>query len=170
MDVLSAFLCLLGLYFLTGSALSNISKGDFFVLLSAISYALIILLVQWLTLRIDHHLLLTFYQILFTSIVTLPFVKFDDFYHPMGIKIWICILFCAVFATSFSLYTQIKYQKYTTATKAAVIFTLEPIFAYGFNWLLNRELLSLLQVLGGSIMVFSIIISNLLQTRKMAEN
>lgn len=160
-DFLSGAICLLGLYFLTGSNLNFITIGDIFILISAIFFSLIIILIQWLTQRTQNYLLLTFYQIFFTVIMISPFVKMDTSYFNWPSQVWIAILFCSFFATAFSLFTQIRVQRYTTATKSAMIFTLEPIFAYIFNWMLNGEKLLIWQISGGIFILISIILPDL---------
>ena len=160
-DFLSGMFCLLGLYFLTGSDINSITSGDFFVLLSAIFFSLIIVLIQWLTKRTQNYLLLTFYQIFFTVVIICPFIKMDHSYSNWTSEVWVAILFCSLFATAFSLFTQIRVQQYTTVTKSAMIFTLEPVFAYIFNWILNGEKLLSGQIFGGVLILLSILSPNL---------
>lgn len=160
-DFLRGAFCLFGLYFLTGSDLDLITSGDFFLLLSAIFFSLIIILVQCLTKRIKDYLLLTFYQIFFTVIIISPFIKVEHSYSNWTGEIWTAILFCSFFATVLSLFIQIRVQQYTTATKSAVIFTLEPVFAYIFNWILNGENLLSWQIFGGVLILVSIVLPDL---------
>ena len=71
----SSMICLFGLYILTGANLSALTIGDFWGISCATFVALTILTIQRLTKRIQHYLLMTFYQVLFY--VT---VFYDDYF------------------------------------------------------------------------------------------
>src|SRR5260370_25036788 len=55
---------------------------------------------------------------------------------------------CAVFATAVAFSMQLWAQQYTTPSHAAILFTLEPVFAVITSYLLIRERLSQRPVLG----------------------
>ncbi|PIQ42370.1 MAG: hypothetical protein COV52_05255 [Gammaproteobacteria bacterium CG11_big_fil_rev_8_21_14_0_20_46_22] len=167
-DFGSVLLCLLGIYVLTGENLSGITLGDFWVLLSTFCFAMTVLVVQWLTQRTKDYLLLTFYQLFFA----LPIIAISSRGHCFTWR-WhtqsvLAVVFCAVFATIIALFIQIRYQQYTTATKAALIFMLEPVFAVLFDWLLNGEGISVSMLLGGSMILMSVILSESFQGLKKA--
>jgi drug/metabolite transporter (DMT)-like permease len=44
-------------------------------------------------------------------------------------ELYLGILICAVFATAVALSIQLWAQRYTTPSRAAILFTLEPVFA-----------------------------------------
>jgi drug/metabolite transporter (DMT)-like permease len=56
-------------------------------------------------------------------------------------------------------------QKYTTSTNAAIIFSLEPIFAAFFGYLLGNEQISIQIIIGGLLIIGAMIIS-IIFTRK----
>lgn len=156
-------IALAGLYVLTGADLSHANIGDLWILCSAIFIGLGITYLQRITKRIANFRLLAFYQILFT--IPLPFilapkVNTTVLFDP---DVLIGLIFCAVFATSLALFLQTKYQKHTTATKAALIFCLEPIFASIFSATFNNEPLTLHIVFGGLIILLSLLIPILLR-------
>ena len=160
-DFVSALICLFGLTILTGANLAAVTVGDIWVLGCAICVALTILTIQWLTQRMKHYLLLTFYQLLLTVPIAALFVHENYFTWQWRPEVWFTIFFCALFATVIALFIQIRFQHYTTATKAALIFTLEPVFASIFDWVLNGERLTLIAMIGGFFILLSIILPEL---------
>lgn len=154
----ASFVCLTGLYILTGAHLSAFNSGDFWTLACALCVALTILVIQLAGHYTCQMGLLTFHQIAFTVLLLLPFQGLD---HP-SVTTWGpvvgAIAYCAIFATVIALFLQVKYQRDTTASRAALIFTLEPVFASIFSILLKQEKLSWTLVVGGSVMTLSILL------------
>jgi len=64
-----------------------------------------------------------------------------------------------VFATALAFYMQNRFQRYSTATKTAIIFSGEPIFAAVFAYLLLEEKVGLIAWIGGLLIIFGMIIS-----------
>lgn len=161
----SDFICALlgfgGLYVLTGMGQFHPSRGDLWVFLGAVSFSFQITYLQRLTQTIKDYKLLAFYQLFFT----IPFVSlltkghdFSSIFQPAAM---FGILFCAIFATSLAYYLQNKYQKFTSAPKAALIFALEPVFASLFGFLINHELISKTTIYGGLLLLFSLVLPGL---------
>jgi drug/metabolite transporter (DMT)-like permease len=72
------------------------------------------------------------------------------------------ILVCAVFATAVAFSIQLWAQQYTTPGHAAVLFTLEPVFAVITSYLIIRERLSQRAILGATFVFAGILIAELL--------
>jgi len=157
-DIISALICLLGLYILTGSNLHGISRGDLWTLASALCYAVSVVFVQWVSPRLKGYSLLTFYQILFAVPIAAIISAGNGFSGIFHIKVLIAVLFCSIVATIIGLYLQMKYQQYTTATRAALIFSLEPVFASIFAYFINGDPITSHMLLGGGVVLLSIII------------
>jgi drug/metabolite transporter (DMT)-like permease len=64
-------------------------------------------------------------------------------------------------ATVITTYTQTRYQKDTTPTRAGILFTLEPVISAVLAYFILGEILGMLGVLGGFIIVIGILISEL---------
>jgi len=58
-------------------------------------------------------------------------------------------------------YTQTRFQKDTTPTRAGILFTLEPVISAVLAYFILGEILGMLGVLGGIIIVAGILISEL---------
>ena len=158
LDFLCALIGFTGLYVLTGLGHFHLSTGDLWIFLGTISFSFQITYLQRLTQAIRDYKLLAFYQLLFTVPFVSLLTKGHNFSTVFQPKAWIGILFCAIFATSLAYYLQNKYQKFTSAPKAALIFALEPVFASLFGFLINRELLSRTTIYGGLLLLFSLVL------------
>jgi drug/metabolite transporter (DMT)-like permease len=158
MDLLCAVIGFIGLAVLTDVEHLRVSFGDLWVFLSAVSFSLQIIYLQRLSQQFSEYGLLTFYQILFT----VPFVSLlaigHDFSAVFQAKVLGGILFCAIFASSLAYFLQNKYQKFTSAPKAALIFALEPIFASFFGFFINHELPTRTTIYGGLLLLFSLVL------------
>ena len=58
-----------------------------------------------------------------------------------------------------TVYLQNRYQRFTTATRAAVIFTGEPVFAAMFSFFLVGEVLSWFQAGGALLILVGILVA-----------
>ncbi|NJE54569.1 DMT family transporter [Thermococcus sp. 21S9] len=125
-DVLSLAIALTGLYLISGAS-SSIGYGDLLTALCAVSFAFQIVLVQRFGEK--DYLSLAFWQIFWNFIFSLIFaLAFEPRVFPRELLPWLGLLYTAVFGTVVAFTLQVKYQKYTTAYKAALIYSMEPIF------------------------------------------
>ena len=69
------------------------------------------------------------------------------------------IVVTVVFATIFAFFVQTYMQRFTTPTKTAVIFTLEPLSAGVAGYFWANELLTLTQLVGAVFIIFGVLIS-----------
>ncbi len=159
---ISALLGLLGLYILTGANLAGLSSGDYWTLGCALAYALLVLCMQWFTLRIQEYRLFAFMQIIFTipfAAIATHSIDWQSLAHPQVI---IALVVCALFATCLVFYWQTKYQQHINPAKAALIFALEPVFATFFAFIINGEKITLDTMIGGGLILFSIVLADLI--------
>lgn len=161
-DIVCAFIGLIGLAVLADMRHLRLSAGDLWVFLSAISFSFQINYLQQLTQKLQDYRLLAFYQILFTTPLVLLLSIGHDFSAVAQPNALGGILFCAVFATSLAYYLQNKYQKFTSAPKVALIFALEPVFASVFGFIINHELPTRSTIYGGLLLLFSLILPSVI--------
>ena len=160
-DILCSLICLLGLFVLTDASSFHFSSGALWVLCCAVAVAFAISYIQKASMRINALNSLAFYQILFTAVFIVPF-SFGKNYSPLLLpSVMGSIAFCAIIATSLVLWLQTKYQRYTTATRAAMIFCFEPIFASVFGYLINAEQIGYRVAIGGALILLSVLLSEL---------
>lgn len=163
-NIFAALLCLYGLYILTGSNIAHISYGDVLTLICATGAALQIIYLQHVSNYHPNYKVLCFYQILFTAplpaIIALHTGHLSGMSHPAVI---FAFFYCVFFATIITLFLQTKYQKFSTATNAALIFSLEPVFASLLGVVINGEIITRSIIIGGAVMMASVILRNLLK-------
>jgi len=125
-DVLSLIVALIGLYLISGAD-SRIGRGDFLTVLCALSFAFQIVLIQ--RFENEHYISLSFWQIFWNFVFSMVFaLSFEPFVVPKEVIPWIGLLYTAVFGTVIAFTLQVKYQRETTAYRAALIYSTEPIF------------------------------------------
>jgi drug/metabolite transporter (DMT)-like permease len=166
LDLLCAGIGFIGLYILMDIGHLYLGHGDLWVFLGAIFFSLQITYLQRINLLIKDYQLLTFYQLLFTVPFVFLFTKGHSFSAALQPQALIGILFCAIFATSLAYYLQNKYQKFTSAPKAALIFALEPVFASLFGVLINHETLAKTTLIGGALLLLSLILPSIVNMKK----
>lgn len=165
-DLYCALLCLTGLYILTGADVSHFSQGDILTLLGALATATSICLIQKISKQTTRILLFVFYQIVFTIPLPLLATQPADYAPLFNIVTIIAILFCAIFATTLVFYLQLRFQRDTSATRAAIIYALEPVFATIFSYWIVQEPITVNTLIGGGLIFLSIIMNDLYQVFK----
>lgn len=75
--------------------------------------------------------------------------------RPPDSRVWFAIIVTAVFATAIAFLVQTWAQSQIDPTRAAVVMTMEPVFAGFFAVLLGGERLSLRTILGGALVVIA---------------
>lgn len=155
---LGSLICLIGLYLLTGAQVKGLSIGDMWGISCAVCVAFAIVVTQWISGYTKEYLLLTFYQLLLTALLSSLCFIHNPLLINWHINVMLTVIFCAVFATALTLFLQMKCQQHTSVIKAALIFSLEPVFASLFDFLLNHHVLSTQEMIGGLLILVSIIV------------
>lgn len=161
----SLYLIIAIIFALTGLALItlkdglSINKGDFWVLLCAFCFAFYILLAGSSSQKRDT-LSLTFVQSLTVCSLSL-ILSFTEggLSIPQEHNVWVSLLFCAIFASIIAFILQIHYQQFVSASKAAIIFALEPVFATIAAAIYLSEHLTLQFYIGSLLIFLSILFS-----------
>lgn len=134
----------------------SIGVGELFVLVSAILFAIhIILLSRW-SKNFDTYLL-TFVQLLTCAVVAGVPAAIAGFTPPPDTQTWSVVVFTAVFATFLAFIIQTWSQARISAVKVAVILTTEVVFAALFSVLLGFEPLTMRIIIGGSMILVAMI-------------
>ena len=160
-SVIGVVLAFAGLWFLNYSSSLSFNLGDFLVLLCAFCFAMHIISVGLFSKKLDY-VLLAITQI--TVVFVLSLLMALIFERPAinlsySSDIWWSIVITGIFATALAFYMQNRFQRYSTATKTAIIFSGEPIFAAMFAYLLLGEKVGLVAWAGGLLIIFGMIVS-----------
>jgi drug/metabolite transporter (DMT)-like permease len=158
-----------GLYFLTvpASGVAHLNRGDVLTFFAAVSYAVHIILVGEYA-REHSAAALSVLQVLACAVMAwlTAFGAHSIRWQPMRFassnELWIGIAVCALFATAVAFSLQLWAQQYTTPSHAAILFTLEPVFAATTSYLVLGERLELRSVAGAGMVLVGILAAELL--------
>ena len=156
-----AFCATIGLYLLSVTEVWTFAPGDFWELLGAFFWAAHVLLLSWLSPRIER-IQLACTQYMVCSILSLIVAVFTETIILHGIKdAMIPILYGGVLSVGIAYTLQVVAQRYAPPTHAAIILSLEAVFAALAGWLVLGEILSLRGLIG-CILMFAGMLSALL--------
>jgi drug/metabolite transporter (DMT)-like permease len=158
-----------GLYFLTVpvSGVAHLNRGDVLTFFAAISYAVHIILVGEYA-KEHSAAALSVLQVLACAMMAwlTAFGANAIRWQAMSIEpsraLWIGVAICAVFATAVAFSLQLWAQQFTTPSHAAILFTLEPIFAVITSYLVLGERLGLRSIAGAAMVLVGILAAELL--------
>ena len=159
--VLGALLAAGGLYVLSRPAGGGFNQGDLLTALCAVCFAVEIILVEIYTKR---HAPMDMVMVQVITTVALSCLLVGAFERPaihLNGSLWLDLLITSVLATVGSLAIQFTQQRKTDAARAAVIYTLEPLFAGLFAYLLMGETMNGHGWLGAGMIVAGMLASEL---------
>ena len=130
----------------------SIGFGELMVFFSAIAFAAhITALSKWSAGRDVYAMTIT--QLTMCAAMTGMASAFEGYSAPPDSGVWAVVIFTAVFATAIAFIVQTWSQAYMSATKVAVILTMEVVFAAFFAIIFAGERLTLQAALGGILVV-----------------
>jgi drug/metabolite transporter (DMT)-like permease len=146
-----------GLYLLTDPGGGGVNRGDWITLVCAAGYALYIILLEIYSRRLPYRDLLLI-QLLLASVIFIPpaLIQGGTVHVGPGL-LWGLLTTGPILALT--LYLQNRFQKDTTATRAAVIFSGEPVFASIFSYLIYGETLGPVQWGGAALILIGILVA-----------
>jgi drug/metabolite transporter (DMT)-like permease len=160
-NIIGILLVTTGLYLLTSPAGSEFNLGDGLNLFCAVTFALYIVYLDVFSKGRDPvHLTVAQFVVCavlgFVSAFLFEPVRFQPTASAYGVLVYLTI-----FATVIALFVQTRYQKDTTPTRSAVIFSIEPVLAAVFSFALLGEVLGTAGMMGGGLIVGGVLISEL---------
>lgn len=180
-NVIGILLVLVGLIFLSSKGLtfldivselgSNFNIGDFLTLICAFFYALYVVYIDIITKKFDYKALIIL-QVLFTGFAGYVFTflfkttGIETMKSDFNSTVILVILYTTIFSSILATIVQTKYQKVVTPTKAGIIFSLEPIFAALFAYLIIQESISSFAIIGCLFIFTGVLVSELFDKNK----
>lgn len=144
-----------GMYLLTGasSAAGGINRGDLLIILAAFLFACHMVAVGHFAGRLPLRRLLGL-QVACAALVSAPLpLLFETPRITFSALVIGIVLFEVLFATLIALYLQLEAQRVLTPTYTALVYTIEPVIAALASYLLLGDRLSLLQWVGGGLIL-----------------
>ncbi|MHA6531964.1 DMT family transporter [Paenibacillus sp. BAC0078] len=161
-QVFGTILAIAGIGLLTLNSSLRIQPGDFLCILSAVFYAVQILLTGKAVKTCDT-LSIGILQLGFAGGYALVLsALFETPSLPSSTSGWIAILALGLFCSACGFILQPIAQKYTTPTRTGLIFSMEPVFAALFGFWFVGEKLSMQGYTGAALVLLGIVASELL--------
>ncbi len=132
------------------------NRGDLWTIGCAIVWAIYITRLETLTARLPSRALTAAH--LWVVVILSGIWMLAD--HPARGPIpWIAVFYLGLFATAATTWFQTLGQKWVTAPQAAVLYTLEPMWAALFSWIFLRESLGVSGRIGGAMILLAAILT-----------
>ncbi|MCT8978111.1 DMT family transporter [Clostridium sp. CX1] len=137
----------------TSSANYNHIKGIIFGLMAAVFYASVVLLNKYIKGLSGYEM--TVVQISTAAIVLLPIIIYRNNLHISGLKSLIFILIVGIVHTGIPYLLYFSAMKDLKAQSIAVVSYIDPISAVIFGFVFLKETMTVFQVIGGLLILFS---------------
>lgn len=157
---IGVFLALVGMYFLTGFTEAGFNIGDLLTLFCAFSIAMqIVFLSKYI--KEEDPLVITWFQITTVMVLGTIISFFESSSGTINTNSIMVIIYTGIFATALAIFVQSRAQQFTTSTHTGLIFSLEPVFAALFSFLILNERLQTMGMIGGALIFIGIILSEI---------
>lgn len=161
-SLVGVVLSAMGLYYLTGTEVGSagLSRGDLLTLACAVAYAFHIAFTDRYAPKegVSALVAVQLWVVALLSVVCLPFVEARVAWTPAFLG---AVAFCGVVASALALSVQTWAQARTSAVRAAIIYSLEPLFAGAFSVVLGYEILGVREWVGGGLIVLGVLVAEL---------
>ncbi|WP_448579599.1 DMT family transporter [Thermosphaera sp.] len=162
----SLVLAITGLYVLTSPQNSG-GLGEILVFIGSISWAAQIILVGKYS---DASMLEYLYGMFTPTLFLAPYVFIAESGGELSLNTILYLAYLAVACSLGATYFQVKGQKYVSASSAAIIFLLEPVFALIFSLIMGLEGLMIYKLIGGGLIVLATYITTIGELKEQARS
>jgi drug/metabolite transporter (DMT)-like permease len=151
-----------GLYFLSGGDFTALNFGDWLVIVCAVAVSFQVIFTGIYAPKHNIYLL-TAVQLSTTALLSLLMLPLTDSaeFGSLSLNIIIILVYLALFGTIYTFLMQTAMQRFTTATRTALVFALEPVFAVLFAFLIAGETLTASGWLGGLLIICGMVIAEI---------
>jgi drug/metabolite transporter (DMT)-like permease len=160
-NIVGVVLVTFGLYLLTSPAGAEFNLGDGLNLLCAASFALYIVYLDIFSKEADSAQLTLMQFITCTVLGALGSGFFERVTFTTSGEVLLALGYLIIFATIIALYIQARFQKDTTPTRSAIIFSIEPVIAATIAYFALGEFIGTLGIVGGGLIVAGLLVSEL---------
>jgi len=159
----SVILCVIGGYLLTNFHDATVRLGDTLVVLGAVFWSLHIIFIGKIIKEFNAPILIGLIQTMIVSVCSIILaLLFEDFILKNILDQKIQILYAGILSGGIAFVFQIYAQKNISPAPAAIIFSLEGVFATIAAWIILSQILNINNILGCSFILVGVLISQLL--------
>ncbi|CAG1770902.1 hypothetical protein BAC3_01414 [uncultured bacterium] len=143
---------------------TDFTIGDFFTLICAVSYAIYLVYLDIYSHEIDYRVM-TFAQISFSAVASIlltllfHFSEWQVIRFELTTEAFFAFLYTGIVASIVATMLQTKFQRFVTPTKAAILFSMEPIFAAVISYFYLGEVLTTAGFIGCAVIFSGLMIS-----------
>lgn len=156
----SMLLCLVGLALMTLNETLKPAFGDVICLFAAVFYSVDLMITERAVAdeRVDPLALGVCDLAVVGVVISVLSVFLETPALPGTAKVWAASLFLGIVCSGVCLVIQSVFQRHTTASRASLIFTLEPVFSAIFAFFLLGERIGVRGYLGAALMLASLVL------------
>jgi len=159
----SVILCVIGGYLLTNFHDATVRLGDTLVIIGAIFWSLHIIFIGKIIEEFDAPILIGLIQTIIVSTCSIILALiFEDFIIKNILDQKVQILYAGILSGGIAFVLQIYAQKNISPAPAAIIFSLEGVFATIAAWIILSQILNINNILGCGFILVGVMISQLL--------
>ncbi|MCG9581352.1 DMT family transporter [Vibrio tubiashii] len=143
----------------------SLNTGDYFILGAALLRALMVTLTKRFTegKEITTSTLTSLQSLVVAGVAifaAMAYLPASELVIPTSTEFWITVAYLVLFCTLFAFYVQNYAVRRTSPTRVSLLMGSEPLFGAIFAMVWLQESLSLLQVVGGALILFSVIVTS----------
>ncbi len=155
-------LSIMGSFLLSGTSNIQAQVGDFLTMAGAVFWAGHILLAQWVMRKVNAPFQLSFLQAMVTAVLAGILMLIFEAPAPMDfLPVLPQIAFAGFVSVGIGFTLQLVAQRHTTASAAALILSLESVFAAIFGWWLLGESLVVTALIGCGLILLAIFVAEI---------
>jgi drug/metabolite transporter (DMT)-like permease len=159
--VFAVVLAPIGLWLITQGQQAVFGSGDLLTLACALAFAAHIVSISVYATRFDP-IALAIVQIgVVAALAMIVALAVERPLQAPESEVLVAVLYTGLLGSALVLGVQTKIQRYTTATHAALIFSLEPVFAAAFAYAFAGETLGVTGLLGAAVMLGAMVVAEL---------
>lgn len=164
--VFSVVLAVIGLYLLSCLGVTEINKGDLFLMGCALAFSVQITCIDHFAAGVDGFRM-NCVQALTVALISIPFVLFTETVDISNLlSCWGPLCFAGMLSMGLAYSLQIVGQKALEPTTASLIMSLESVFAVLGGWWLLGERMASHEIIGCALVFAAVVISQLPEKRK----
>ena len=153
-------LAIIGLYQLSITDDFHINRGDWLALSGAVFWALHVLTLGWLAQRVNDLVGLSILQFVIATMWSVLAVSLrEDLHYQQVTAAFVPLFYSGVIVGGIAFTLQLVAQKTVNSSVAALILSGEAVFAMLAGWLFLEETVTLKQLIGASLMLLGVLIS-----------